>query len=498
MDDIELLRRYAEDDSEEAFAELVRRHLNLVYSAALRRVGDDVHLARDVTQKVFIALARQASSLSGRRTLIGWLYTASRYSAAHVVRTEHRRKEREQKAYIMNEISFETPSDPGWERVRPALDEVMDQLGGRDREALLLRFFSGCQFSEVGASLGLTEEAARKRVDRALERLRAQLARRGVSSASGAMAAMLAGHAVSAAPAGLAAVVPGIALAGAAVPASSVLQFLGTAKAGLGVAGILALAVIVDVSAIRTARRAEASLAAASQDYAAQQESLRAAEKNARAADQARNALPRSAAAPSADPKSEGRKFLAEFPEARAMLIELGMSGALRTNGSFYRLAGFTPAQIDRFQKLLVESWVDNLAVTPASLAADGLPSDDQLRAVVGDEAFQKFQAFNQMIDAYRWTGTAAKELGLNGTPLSPRQTDQLAQILADNSSIYQGGQALNRTAVDKNTAMASVDWEAAMAGARKLLSASQWKAVEPVFLNFQFQGALSRAQQSE
>ena len=496
MNDIELLRRYAENGSEEAFAELVRRHLNLVYSAALRRVGDDVHLARDVSQKVFVALARQASSLSGRQSLIGWLYTASRYAAAHVVRSEHRRKEREQRAYIMNEIFSAAPPDLEWEKVRPSLDRVMDQLNETDREALLLRFFSGRSFSEVGASLGLSEEAARKRVARALERLRALLARRGVSSASTAVAAMLAGHAVSAAPAGLAVTVSGVAVAAAAAaPAAGFLSWLGLAPGGLGTAGVLVLALGVSlpaagfaVSKFGSARRAEAALAAAGREYAVQLAGLQAVEKSAAAADQAVAAR---ALAPR-DPGSRGRKFLAEFPEARAMLIELGMSGALRTNGSFYRLAGFTPAQIDRFQHLLVETWADNLAASPG---ASGLPSDDELRAVVGDDAFRKFQAFSQMIDAYRWTGEAAKELNYNGTPLSAEQTDRLAQILADNSAIYRSGHALNRSSVDGGTAMASVDWDGAMAESRTVLSAAQWRAVEPIFLNFQFQGAVARAQ---
>src|SRR5947207_13968795 len=109
LNDIELLRSYAKDGSEAAFAELLRRHLNLVYSAALRRVGGDTHLAEDVSQKVFVSLARQARSLTGHPVLTGWLYTASRYAAAQVVRAERRRQAREQEAYTMTERASNPP-----------------------------------------------------------------------------------------------------------------------------------------------------------------------------------------------------------------------------------------------------------------------------------------------------------------------------------------------------------------------------------------------------
>jgi len=512
MNDLELLRRYADEDSEEAFAELVRRHVNLVYSAALRRVGDDAHLAKDVTQKVFIALARQAASVSNHRTLTGWLYTTSRFAAAQVVRTEQRRKAREQKAYIMNEFSSDAPPDPEWDLVRPALDDVMDQLSKGDREALLLRYFSGCHFSEVGLNLGLSEDAARKRVDRALEKLRALLAKRGVVSSAAAVAVMLTAHAVSAAPSGLVATVPGIAVASAANigPSSfNLLQFLTSTKVGLGIAGVIGLAAIMDIPAVgtalyqlRAAQRAEASLASASQDYQAQLETLRATERAARAADGDRAALRRTAraagmAAPGLDPKAEGRKFLAEFPQARSMLVQTGISGVRQTNASFYRMAGFTPSEIDAFEKQLAESRVDNLAVTPASISSDGQLSDDQLGDLMDQQAFQKFHNYSQIAAAYEWTGTAARELNFAGTPLSADQTDQLALILANNSSLYRSGRPLNGAAVDGSAAMASVDWDTALAQARDVLSPAQWKTAEPVLLSMQFNGALHQARQS-
>ncbi len=136
--DSQLLARFARSRSEDAFAELVRRHVNLVYSAALRQVGGDTHLAQDVAQTVFTDLARKAPALARRASLTGWLYTSARFAAAKMVRAEHRRHEREEK--FMRE-PIETAPEPEWDKLRPVLDEVMHQLNETDREAILLRYF---------------------------------------------------------------------------------------------------------------------------------------------------------------------------------------------------------------------------------------------------------------------------------------------------------------------------------------------------------------------
>jgi RNA polymerase sigma factor (sigma-70 family) len=237
-DDATLLQRYARERSESDFAELVRRHLNLVYSAALRQVNGDTHLAQDVTQLVFTDLARKAGKLAGHRVLAGWLFTSTRFAAAKLVRGARRRQIREQEALLMQENS---PSDPAaqlaWERVRPVLDEALGELNEQDREAILLRYMEGRDFAEVGARLALSGNAARMRVDRAVDKLRALLARRGATSTVGALSLALANQAVVAAPAGLAATVTGTVLAGTGTVAA--VTFMSLSKLQLGLAGAI-------------------------------------------------------------------------------------------------------------------------------------------------------------------------------------------------------------------------------------------------------------------
>jgi RNA polymerase sigma factor (sigma-70 family) len=239
-DDATLLRRYAQNHSESDFAELVRRHLNLVYSAALRQVNGDTHLAQDVTQLVFTDLARKAAELAHHRVLAGWLFTSTRFAAAKLVRTEQRRRHREQEAQLMQEISAPDPSAPlDWERARPVLDEALGELSESDRAAILLRYFEGRDFAQVGASLALSDNAARMRVDRAIDKLRTLLERRGVISTAGALALALANQAVVAAPAGLAATVTGTALAGATVGGvtTATVTFMSLTKLQLALVG---------------------------------------------------------------------------------------------------------------------------------------------------------------------------------------------------------------------------------------------------------------------
>ena len=245
-DDSTLLRRFAEDRSDDAFAEVTRRHLNLVYSAALRQTGGDAQLAEDVSQRVFALLARKAGALARHPVLAGWLYTTTHFTAAKTVRAEQRRRTREQEAQAMQDLNSAPAPEVDWERLRAVLDDAMHRLNQRDREAVLLRFFEGRHFAEVGARQGVSENAARMRVERALEKLHALLARQGITSTTAALALLLADHAVIAAPAGLAAAVSGAAVAGAAAAGGGTFAgwtLMSTPKLLAGLSGAVVLAV---------------------------------------------------------------------------------------------------------------------------------------------------------------------------------------------------------------------------------------------------------------
>ncbi len=197
--DQQLLCDYAAHDSQAAFGELVRRHLDFVHSAATRMIVDR-HLAEDVTQAVFVALARQADSLKDRAVLTGWLHRVTQNLAAKAVRTEVRRRAREHEAATMHNPAPEVV----WEQIAPHLDDALGRLDEADRDALFLRYFERKSAREIGERLSLGEEAAQKRVTRALERLRGIFVERGLAVPAASLGGAILLEAVQAAPAGLA------------------------------------------------------------------------------------------------------------------------------------------------------------------------------------------------------------------------------------------------------------------------------------------------------
>jgi RNA polymerase sigma factor (sigma-70 family) len=224
-DDIKLLREFAENNSEEAFAALVGRHVNLVYSVALRSVGNS-HSAEEITQAVFIILARKAKSFSRQTILTGWLHQTTRLTAANFLRTEIRRQNREQEAFMQSALS-ETET---WTQIAPLLDDAISKLNERDRNAILLRYFENKSAREMAAALRVDEPAAQKRVTRAVEKLRAFFAKRGVTLTAAAIAGAVSANSVQAAPIGLAATVTAAAAKGAAVSASTLTLIKGALK----------------------------------------------------------------------------------------------------------------------------------------------------------------------------------------------------------------------------------------------------------------------------
>ena len=246
--DIQLLRDYAERGNEVAFREIVTRHTDFVYSSALRQM-DSADLAADITQKVFVDLARKAGTvgkqLAAEASLAGWLHRATRYAALNHLRDDRRRHTNERQA--MEQLLTNSESSVDWQQIRPALDEALDSLGDEDREALLLRYIKNQDFRAVGRALGVSDDTAQKRVSRAVERLREFYSKRNITVGAGGLAVLISANAVQSAPIGLAVAISTAALAGtaastsAAVAATKIIAMTTLQKAIIGTALVAAV-----------------------------------------------------------------------------------------------------------------------------------------------------------------------------------------------------------------------------------------------------------------
>ncbi|HEY4248225.1 MAG TPA: sigma-70 family RNA polymerase sigma factor [Lacunisphaera sp.] len=459
-DDAQLLRRYAQERSEPAFTALVQRNVNLVYFAALRRVGGDRHLADDVTQRVFTDLARKAPSLLNRPVLTGWLYTSTRYAAAQAVRSEQRRRQYEQEAHAMRE----TDSMPAanWEQLRPVIDEALDELNERDREAVLLRYFENRPLADIGAKYRLSPDAARMRVDRALEKLRTLLARRGIASTSSALATAFIAQSGLAAPAGVIANVVSASLgqAGATTAVTlalwKILAFVTVASLG---AGVIYRQARPDVSMLSTvAPNNGHPVVAPSIPSAAEPTFNQTAGPNVKIGPQGGRTtedfgwpqvslFAGESGGKVTHTTTEFRAKMAADPTFRETVTAQATDHLDRFYGYLFRTFDLPPSELDQFKTLLVEKELLKLDTVEAQrelgfpargnpgLFREGLNQgqqkvDDEIKALLGDSRYIQYLQYRE--DLVQWTATneVATKLEATATPLTDQQAKELVVLL--------------------------------------------------------------------
>lgn len=497
IDDRLLLRQFAEQDSQEAFAELARRHVGWIFQASLRRTGERRDLAQDVVQHVFIALAKHATALSDHEAVSGWLYTTTRYAASHVLRAESRRHKYESAATAMTEV--EQPKvESDWSEIRPLLDQAMDNLPPRDRDVLLQRFFEGMSFAEMAAAHGVSENGVRKRLDRALDKLRGSLGRRGISSTAAALGALLGTQVSAAAPQAVVAIAAAAPWSAGVVAQPSLalgaLHLMGTTKTAAVGAGLIAIAatlssVTLAVRAMRAEHVANAAVASMTRKITLDQTRLRQVERNARAgllspvvpAASVGELAPEIGPPPvapavpgrsSSAARSDGQAFLREQPEARAMLTGQFRMQASRSNALFYRIAGLSPTQIEAFESRLVQQWLDTLEVTPSGInpGQPDLPVSE-LTAILGSVGLSQWQTFERERVADYFAKNVAMSVKNAADPLSIDQMVHLMTVISQNSPEFRAGGSIDP---------AKVDWATALPQAEKAMSPSQWKEAQP------------------
>jgi RNA polymerase sigma factor (sigma-70 family) len=452
--DAACLRKYAEIRDEVAFTEFVRRNLDLVYSAALRQTGGDVQLAEDIAQKVFLSVARKARGLAGHPVISAWLYQATRYAAIDAMRSRRRQQWREMAFGEMNN-SESAPDDPlPWEKVSPELDKIVSSLRDSDRAAVVLRFFGGKSFAEVGAQLNLSEGAARMRVERALEKLRVRLSRVGITSSSTALGMLLAEKGVTAAPAGLSLTVTAAAISlpvvGGITGALGIFQIMTSAKIALSVGTLVTLASITAaVFEFNHARSSDRALAEALRTRPTAP-TLMAMEEPRRAPPApSQNSSP-SAAVVAAKPSPSPFSALAEMLNNPVFQRQTELSAKARLDlqyAALFKRLGLSPEQVTQFKDLLVEkemvgfdsmSAAHQQGIDPGTdpqgffraVSTAEKTVDAQISALLGANNYEQFQHYQETVPARNTTNLLSMALSYSSTPLTPAQSEAVIQSL--------------------------------------------------------------------
>ncbi len=502
--DAELLAEFVAHRSERAFTEIVARHLNLVHGTALRLLGNDAHLASDVTQTVFVLLAKKAPTLPVQVVLAGWLHTATRHTVANTRRAEQRRQAREQEAFRMNHDLTETAIE--WERVRPVLDAAIARLGNADRDAILLRYFEARPFAEIAAALCVSEDAARMRVERALEKLRGLLGQHGINSTTAALTAVFAQQLVGAAPMGMVSSVAGAALANAARSGTNVLSWLTAPKFASAVAGVVLL--MLCFLAVRETHRRLAAEEAQSEemDNVAQlTASLGRARQRTRSVDIATARLrtvadtlrrEQMAATPTTfEPVAMGKLFAEAHPEAVRLIASYGRSVMMLRYQEMFRRLGLTPAQIEQFCDIAYQhdagiEWMTAGRAPFLQLEVGDMSRqqiDTTVRTALGEEVFAAYTGLTSELRSgvRRVAEQMIKADYYSDSPLSPAQAARLTAVVIQNTPGYREG---------RNQGLTQLAWDNVIADARTFLSEPQVARLALVREQYEVRQAIGRA----
>ncbi len=488
--DSDLLRAYVEDGREMAFSELVQRHIGLVYRSALRQLAGDSHAAQDVTQAVFTLLARKAARLRNHTSLVGWLHTTTRRVAKDAIRSATRRGRREKEATTMNSAE----NAPDWQALDPVIDDTLAELDEADRAAVLLRYFSGLPFAVVGAKLGIGENAARMRVDRALEKLRLGLRRRGIESTGVALSALLANEAVGTTiPAGLAAQISHTAVstagAGAAAAGGAAVLLSVGKLATLASFALLTASIGLISYGLYVRHDARQRLAGAEQRSRSAEENARTANERAAAVEERVRQLRRSIANAQADadvrtaditaaanepaewdPRAEGSKFMERHPEVKTALRDWVLGLARFHYGPFLQELKLPPAQAERFLELMSKTSGLLMPFGPGGRQLEFSLSDEDwtktfgadLDNVLGSHGGAKLQQYQRSMKARDDVASLASSLAFSEAPMTGEQAAALTAAFVAHSETTPGkGQPV-------------IDWPALRQAAQAILAPSQ------------------------
>lgn len=441
MSDRDLLHAYESTGSETAFAALVERHLGLVYSVALRQVGGDAHLAKDVTQSVFIDLAQKAQRLPATIVLAGWLYTSARFAAAKIVRSEQRRRANERTAQLMKENESDA-GDLAWRKIRPALDDALSTLATEDREAVILRFFDNRSYREIGDELSLKEDTARVRVERALQKLANALQRRGIASTAQALTLALSANAAIAAPAGLATTITAnafqVAHASAGAAAIKTLTLMSATKT-IGAATAAAVVVLLALQ-LQSLRRETESLRNLSDQLNREAIAL-----------QNRSPQP-SAPSVSTATRSAAPNPLASGYSDRNLLGEPAYAASIARRHRRYAMANYrhvidtlnlSPSETAQLKELIAERWLagedvgdvfDRMNEASRDLREKAVAeakanAEQKIKELLGPERYAKFQENERSRTAASGNWILITDFWDSGVPLSAEQKEKLARV---------------------------------------------------------------------